>query len=123
MAAFRPSVRWGRPTRRPVMPARSTASGRSSRSSLHGTANIYKRLQFHRTILSGPELQLCGDHDLALQCPSDPLVANGDPISILFYTIDGNPPPTNPRQGIASYAANAGMWLVQNGPWWGQQRG
>ena len=33
-----------------------------------------------------------------------------------FYTTDGNPPPTNPRQGIASYAGNAGMWLVELGP-------
>jgi prepilin-type processing-associated H-X9-DG protein len=48
-------------------------------------------------------------------CPSDGLVAQGDPINLQFYTADGNPPPTNPRQGITSYAGNAGMWLVQLG--------
>jgi prepilin-type processing-associated H-X9-DG protein len=49
-------------------------------------------------------------------CPSDGLVADGDPINLAQYTSDGNPPPANPRQGITSYAGNSGMWRIILGP-------
>jgi prepilin-type N-terminal cleavage/methylation domain-containing protein/prepilin-type processing-associated H-X9-DG protein len=79
-------------------------------------SNIFNLFNFSNSYYRSPNYSFAGIMISTLQCPSDGLVANGDPISLSFYTADGNPPPTNPRQGITSYAGNAGMWLVQNGP-------
>ena len=51
----------------------------------------------------------------ALWCPSDGLVASGEPINTSFYTADGNSVAPGAKQAITSYASNAGMWLIQNG--------
>jgi prepilin-type processing-associated H-X9-DG protein len=79
-------------------------------------ANIYNLFNFSNSYYRSPNYSFAGIMLSVLQCPSDPLVSNGDPINLQFYTADGNPAPTNPRQGITSYAGNAGMWLVQLGP-------
>jgi prepilin-type N-terminal cleavage/methylation domain-containing protein/prepilin-type processing-associated H-X9-DG protein len=79
-------------------------------------ANVFNLFNFSTSFYRAPNYSFAGIMISALQCPSDPLVSNGDPINLDFYTVDGNPPPTNPRQGIASYAGNAGMWLIELGP-------
>src|SRR5262249_32980162 len=78
-------------------------------------ANVFNLFNFTNSYYRAQNYSFAGIMISALQCPSDPLVSDGDPISLTFYTADGNPPPTNPRQGIASYAGNAGMWLAQHG--------
>jgi prepilin-type N-terminal cleavage/methylation domain-containing protein/prepilin-type processing-associated H-X9-DG protein len=77
---------------------------------------IFNLFNFTNSYYRAPNYSFAGITISALMCPSDGLVANGDPINLTYYTADGNPAPTNPRQGITSYAGNAGMWLVQNGP-------
>jgi prepilin-type processing-associated H-X9-DG protein len=79
-------------------------------------SNVFNRFNFADSTYSALNYSLAGIGISTLWCPSDPLVAGGAPIDLAFYTSDGNPPPTNPRQGIPSYAGNAGMWLVQLGP-------
>ena len=79
-------------------------------------SNVFNLFNFSTSFYHAPNYSFAGIMISTLQCPSDPLVANGDPINLDFYTVDGNPPPTNPRQGIASYAGNAGMWQIDLGP-------
>jgi prepilin-type N-terminal cleavage/methylation domain-containing protein/prepilin-type processing-associated H-X9-DG protein len=78
--------------------------------------SIFNLFNFTNSYYRAQNYSFAGITISGLMCPSDGLVANGDPISLAFYTSDGNPAPTNPKQGITSYAGNAGMWLVQNGP-------
>jgi prepilin-type N-terminal cleavage/methylation domain-containing protein/prepilin-type processing-associated H-X9-DG protein len=78
--------------------------------------NIFNVFNFTNSYYRAPNYSFAGIRVASLMCPSDGLVANGDPINLTFYTADGNPAPTNPIQGITSYASNAGMWVVQNGP-------
>jgi prepilin-type N-terminal cleavage/methylation domain-containing protein/prepilin-type processing-associated H-X9-DG protein len=79
-------------------------------------SNIFNLFNFSNSFNHAPNYSFAGIGISTFWCPSDPLVANGDPINLLWYTTDGNPPPTNPRQGIASYAGNAGMWEIGLGP-------
>jgi prepilin-type N-terminal cleavage/methylation domain-containing protein/prepilin-type processing-associated H-X9-DG protein len=79
-------------------------------------SNIFNLFNFTDSNFGARNYSFAGITITALLCPSDGLVANGDPILLAAYTSDGNPPPTNPRQGMSSYASNAGMWAVYNGP-------
>src|SRR5215468_577416 len=79
-------------------------------------SNIFNLFNFSTSHYRAPNYSFAGIMISTLQCPSDPLVADGDPINLDYYTADGNPPPTIPRQAIASYCGNAGMWQVDLGP-------
>jgi prepilin-type N-terminal cleavage/methylation domain-containing protein/prepilin-type processing-associated H-X9-DG protein len=76
---------------------------------------VFNVFNFTNSYYRAPNTSFAGIVISALLCPSDGLVANGEPINQQFYTADGNPVPTN-KQAVTSYAGNAGMWLIQNGP-------
>ena len=79
-------------------------------------SSVFNLFNFSNSFYRAPNYSFAGIGISMLWCPSDPLVADGDPIALGSYTVDGNPPPTNPRQTVTSYAGNAGMWLVQVAP-------
>src|SRR5262249_55723658 len=79
-------------------------------------ANVFNLFNFSDSFYRAMNYSFAGIRIAALQCPSDGLVADGDPINLTQYTSDGNPPPANPRQGITSYAGNSGMWQIFLGP-------
>jgi prepilin-type N-terminal cleavage/methylation domain-containing protein/prepilin-type processing-associated H-X9-DG protein len=79
-------------------------------------SNVFNRFNFADATFGALNYSFAGIALSTLQCPSDPLVAGGAPIDVGFYTSEGNKPPINPIQALSSYAGNAGMWLVQNGP-------
>ena len=79
-------------------------------------APVFDAFNFSHNYCGSANYSYAGIGISTLWCPSDPLVANGEPVNVGLYTLEGNPPPTNPRQTIASYAGNAGMWFVQNYP-------
>ena len=65
---------------------------------------------------TGPRTTALPGSESRPRCPSDPLVADGESIFLPAYTVGGNPPPDNPRQGSTSYAGNAGMWGIWQSP-------
>jgi prepilin-type N-terminal cleavage/methylation domain-containing protein/prepilin-type processing-associated H-X9-DG protein len=79
-------------------------------------ANVFNLFNVSDSFYRAMNYSFAGIRISALMCPSDGLVADGDPINLTFYTSDGNPPPANPRQGITSYAGNSGMWSIELGP-------
>jgi prepilin-type N-terminal cleavage/methylation domain-containing protein/prepilin-type processing-associated H-X9-DG protein len=76
-------------------------------------AQVFNTVNFTDSFYHAPNATLAGIGISTLWCPSDGLVANGEPASSLFYF--QLLPPTG-RQAVTSYAGNAGMWLVQLGP-------
>ena len=111
------SALWGNASPTAGSAGRNTGSGRSSRSCPTWSSRTSSTaFNFQTSCYSAPNYSFAGIGISTLWCPSDPLVAGGAPIDLAFYTVDGNPPPTNPRQAVTSYAGNAGMWLVQTAP-------
>ena len=78
--------------------------------------NVFNVFNFSNGFYGASNYSFAGIAISTLWCPSDSLVAYGEPVNNRIYTYEGNPPPTNPRQMVASYAGNAGMWFVQNYP-------
>jgi prepilin-type N-terminal cleavage/methylation domain-containing protein/prepilin-type processing-associated H-X9-DG protein len=78
--------------------------------------NVFNRFNFADATYGALNYSFASIAISTLWCPSDPLVAGGAPLDLAFYTSEGNPAPINPIQALSSYAGNAGMWLVQNGP-------
>ena len=62
-------------------------------------SNVFNVFNFDFSCYRAPNYSFAGIGISTLWCPSDPLVAGGAPIALAYYTFDGNPPPTNPRQG------------------------
>ena len=79
-------------------------------------ANVFNVFNFSHNFFGAANHSFAGIAISTLWCPSDPLVSYGEPVNTRIYTYEGNPPPTNPRQMVASYAGNQGMWFVQNYP-------
>jgi prepilin-type N-terminal cleavage/methylation domain-containing protein/prepilin-type processing-associated H-X9-DG protein len=73
---------------------------------------VYNSVNFTDSYYHPPNVTLAGIGLSTLWCPSDGMVANGEPANSAFYPVL---PPTG-MQMVTSYASNAGMWLVQLGP-------
>src|SRR5437870_3714035 len=83
-------------------------------------SNIFNQFNVAYSFNRAPNYSLAGITISALLCPSDGLVAGGEPANPWAYGLDfgGMIPAANAglRQAISSYAGNAGMWLVSHGP-------
>jgi prepilin-type N-terminal cleavage/methylation domain-containing protein/prepilin-type processing-associated H-X9-DG protein len=81
--------------------------------------NVFNQFNFAYSSYRAPNYSFAGITISALLCPSDGLVANGEPANPAVYGADfgGQIPAANAglKQAISSYAGNAGMWLVQLG--------
>jgi prepilin-type N-terminal cleavage/methylation domain-containing protein/prepilin-type processing-associated H-X9-DG protein len=80
-------------------------------------ANVFNQFNFAYGFNGAPNYSFAGITISALLCPSDGLVADGEPANPAVYG-GGTIPAVNAglKQAISSYAGNAGMWLVDLGP-------
>ena len=62
-------------------------------------SNVFNLFNFSNSSYSAPNYSFAGIGISTLWCPSDPLVADGDPIDLAFYTCRRQPAPDQPPAG------------------------